>query len=131
MRSRAPRFVFVHSRLPRPDGAGVRRESYSMQTRSLFLAAVAGLSFASVWQPLVAETAWRDEPFVVTANRASQPVDRVPASVSVVTRADIERSGAADLLELLRLQAGVDLARNGGPGGQTSLFLRGTNSNHV
>ncbi len=102
-----------------------------MQTRSLFLAAVAGLSFASVWQPLVAETAWRDEPFVVTANRASQPLDRVPASVSVITRAEIERSGAADLLELLRLQAGVDLARNGGPGGQTSLFLRGTNSNHV
>src|SRR5699024_7752780 len=51
--------------------------------------------------------------------------------VSVITRDDIERIQAPDLLELLRLQAGIDVARSGGPGGQTSLFMRGSNSNHV
>ncbi|HZP67987.1 MAG TPA: TonB-dependent receptor, partial [Rudaea sp.] len=48
-----------------------------------------------------------------------------------ITRADIERSGAPDLIEILRLQAGVDVVRTGGAGEQTSVFLRGTNSNHV
>src|SRR6185369_11397724 len=40
-------------------------------------------------------------------------------------------SVAPDLLELLRLQPGVDVVRTGGAGQQTSVFLRGSNSNHV
>ncbi|MEM1081049.1 MAG: TonB-dependent receptor, partial [Pseudomonadota bacterium] len=68
---------------------------------------------------------------VITANRIEQAAVDVPARVSVITRADIERSQAPDLLELLRLEAGVDITRSGPPGSQTSVFLRGSNSNHV
>lgn len=68
---------------------------------------------------------------VVTATRAEQSAATSLATVSVIDRARIERSQAPDLHELLRLEAGVDVARTGGPGGQTSLFLRGSNSNHV
>lgn len=72
------------------------------------------------------------EPVIqVTATRMAQTVDASLADVTVITRADIEASGAADLFDVLRTQAGVDLARSGGPGEQTALFLRGTNSNHV
>ena len=71
------------------------------------------------------------EPMVVTATRAEQPADQSLASVSIIDREAIERSQAPDLLELLRLEAGLDVARAGGPGGQTSVFMRGTNSNHV
>ena len=53
------------------------------------------------------------------------------ASVSVISREEIRRSAAEDLLELLRLQAGVDIVRSGPAGSQTSLFLRGSNSDHV
>jgi len=95
------------------------------------LAVAAGLSLVSVFQPALAENPWRDGPIVVTANRTEQSAASVPARVSVIKRADIERSQAPDLVELLRLEAGIDIARNGGPGGQTSLFLRGANSNHV
>ena len=95
------------------------------------LAGLAGISLFSAFQPVVAETAWQDEPIVVTANRTEQSAADVPARVSVITRADIERSQAPDLVELLRLEAGIDIARNGGPGGQTSVFMRGANSNHV
>ena len=38
---------------------------------------------------------------------------------------------APDLIDLLRLQAGIDVARSGGAGEQTSVFMRGTNANHV
>ncbi len=51
--------------------------------------------------------------------------------VSVITRADIDASHAPDLLEVLRMQPGVDVVRTGGAGAQTNVFLRGGNSNHV
>ena len=51
--------------------------------------------------------------------------------VTVITREDIELSLATDLSELLRFEAGIDIGRNGGPGQATSIFLRGTESNHT
>lgn len=93
---------------------------------SLFLLGQAMLAPA-----VEAETPWRDDPIVVTASRTERLAIATPARVSVITRADIERAQAPDLVELLRLEAGIDLARNGGPGGQTSVFMRGANSNHV
>ena len=68
---------------------------------------------------------------VVTPSRMTEPLGDALASVSVITREDIELAVVQDLFELLRLQPGVDIVRTGGPGGQTSVFLRGSNSNHV
>lgn len=67
----------------------------------------------------------------VTASRIQQPVRDAFASVTVLTREDIARAQAPDLIELLARQAGVDVARNGGPGQASTLFLRGGNSNHA
>lgn len=67
----------------------------------------------------------------VTASRVEQPLTQTLASVSVITRADIERIGTIDILDLLRRQVGIDLARTGGSGSSTSMFVRGTNSNQV
>lgn len=67
----------------------------------------------------------------VTASRVAETVDSTLADVSVITRQDIDASLARDAFDLLRLEAGVDLYRTGGAGQQTSLFLRGTNSNQV
>jgi len=68
---------------------------------------------------------------VVTPSRTAEPVGQAIAAVSVIRREDIELSAAEDLFDLLRLQPGVDIVRSGGPGTQTSIFLRGSNSNHV
>jgi vitamin B12 transporter len=68
---------------------------------------------------------------VVTPSRMVESLSDSLASVSVISREDIEFSVAEDLFELLRLQPGVDIVRSGGPGAQTSVFLRGSNSNHV
>jgi vitamin B12 transporter len=67
----------------------------------------------------------------VTASRVAETVDASLTDVSVITRADIAASNAPDLLEVLRMQAGVDVVRTGGTGTQTNVFLRGGNSNHV
>ena len=66
----------------------------------------------------------------VTATRIERPLDEALASVTVITRADIEASQAPDLLDLLGRQVGVDIARTGGPGSGSAVFLRGGNSNH-
>jgi len=68
---------------------------------------------------------------IVTANRSAESADQTLASVSVISRKDIEQSQARDMLELLRSQAGIDVARTGGPGNNTSVFMRGTNSDHT
>ncbi len=68
---------------------------------------------------------------VVTATRTEIPLDDAIVPVTVITREDIELSLATDLAELLRFEAGVDIGRNGGPGQTTSVFLRGTESNHT
>lgn len=68
---------------------------------------------------------------VVTANRVARTADETLASVSVLTRKDIERRQASSVPELLRSLPGVQFANNGGPGKATSLFLRGTNDGHT
>ena len=68
---------------------------------------------------------------VVTATRTPITADDALTAVTVIDRARIEVSQAASVDELLRLEAGLHFARNGGHGKQTSLYLRGTNSSHV
>jgi len=67
----------------------------------------------------------------VTAVRHSQTVDDSLSSVTIITRNDIEKSPAVDVIGLLAQQAGVDVSRTGGPGQSSTVFLRGANSNQT
>jgi vitamin B12 transporter len=68
---------------------------------------------------------------VITATRSPTDVTQVAVPVIVLTRADIERSLAGDVAGLLAAQPGVEIARNGGPGQASAIFVRGTSSNHT
>jgi len=93
-------------------------------------AAVAAASvFAST--PLLAADGLAVSPVVVTATRTAHTADESLASVSVVTRADIERMQPESLPALLGRLQGVEFTRNGPRGTATNVFLRGTNSDHV
>lgn len=65
----------------------------------------------------------------VTANR--MPSDNVLAPTTVITRADIERLQINDLPSLLSRFPGIDMTMSGGLGKSSSIFMRGTNSDHV
>ena len=67
-------------------------------------------------------------PVVVSASRMEQPLSDVLSSVSVITRADIDKSQAVTLADLLQGEAGFEFGRNGGLGATTSFFLRGQDS---
>ncbi|MBB2485057.1 TonB-dependent receptor [Mitsuaria sp. WAJ17] len=67
----------------------------------------------------------------VTATRSKLELSQALADVTVLTRADIERQGFGNLVDLLGRQSCVELVRNGNPGTNTSLFLRGANTQHT
>ncbi|ROR32049.1 TonB-dependent receptor domain-containing protein [Inmirania thermothiophila] len=77
---------------------------------------------------VAAETA---APLIVTATRTAETADETLASVTVITREAIERSQVRSVQELLAGLPGIGIANNGGDGKATSLFLRGTESDHV
>ncbi len=68
---------------------------------------------------------------VVTATRTAVTVDASLAAVEVIDRAAIDRSQAHSLPQLLRGRAGINLVNQGGLGKVTTLFLRGTESDHT
>ena len=95
-----------------------------------FLAVTAAL-LLSVPSALPATEISPGDTLIVTATRTEVPLSDATVPVTVISRDDIELSLATDLAELLRFEAGIDIGRNGGPGQATSLFLRGTESNHT
>jgi vitamin B12 transporter len=65
---------------------------------------------------------------VVTASELPETVESTPASVTVITKEDIDKRAARDVADLLREVPGLFLARSGSPGQATSLFTRGAAS---
>ena len=92
---------------------------------------VAGLAGFSTVTAVQAADVSPVDAVIVTATRTEIPLHDATVPVTVISREDIELSLATDLAELLRFQAGIDLGRNGGPAQATSIFLRGTESNHT
>jgi vitamin B12 transporter len=99
-----------------------------MFVRAFLLAAASAASL-----PVAAEDPEPVEldPVVVTATRTAARESETLAAITVISRDDIERAQAADVAELLRFVAGVEIARAGGPGQQAAAFIRGGNSQHT
>ena len=68
---------------------------------------------------------------VVSPNRNATPASQSGSSITVITQEQIRQGGQVSVAEVLRARLGVDVVRQGGPGGQTSVFLRGGNSGHT
>ena len=68
---------------------------------------------------------------VVTATRIPTLIEQVPAGVTVIDRETIEARGHTMLSDVLATVPGLHMVGSGGNGGNASLFVRGTNSNHV
>ncbi|HGH6027590.1 TPA: TonB-dependent receptor [Vibrio mimicus] len=92
------------------------------------------ITLASLLTPisyLHASEAQPQETVVVTANRFEQAESSVLASISVVTKADIEKLNVTSALDILKTLPGVEVNSQGGKGQISSIFLRGTSSKHT
>jgi vitamin B12 transporter len=71
------------------------------------------------------------ESVVVTATRIATPADQVATAMTVINATDIDQRQERSLPDVLEDTPGLNLVQTGGEGGQTSIFMRGTDSNHV
>jgi vitamin B12 transporter len=98
----------------------------SVRLAALPLALAAAFPFASASaQPAVPASLPET---VVTATRVAQPLSDLVADVTVIDADAIARSGAVGVADVLARQPGIEIARNGGPGQNTSVFVRGADS---
>lgn len=103
-----------------------------MSSHRYFLAIALGLPVAAVAQTASgADDATDLDQVIVTATRTAVTVDAALAAVEVIDREQIQRSQARSLPDLLRGRAGISLSNQGGAGKLTTLFLRGSESDHV
>ncbi len=68
---------------------------------------------------------------VITKTPNTSKVSEKTTKKIVIKRSDIEKSGAVDVVDVLKYMDSIDVKQNGQRGQLTSLFTRGTNSNHT
>lgn len=102
--------------------------------RQIALPVLAGLTattaVAQTSTPTNTETN-RVAPVVITATRTPESAAETASSVSVITREQIESRQVSNLIDALRGMPGMAVVTSGTPGQQTSVFTRGTESNHT
>ncbi len=89
------------------------------------LACTAGFSASSIANTTPVET------ITVTGSRTALSIDKLAASVTVLTEQDIQASGASQITDLLRGLPGISISQSGSPGSLTELRLRGSETNHL
>lgn len=98
--------------------------------RLTLITAACGLAFVT---PVLAETAtdYLLDDIVVTATRFEQPLFNTLQHTTLITTSEIQASQASDVPTLLRQYASIEITQDGGIGKRSSVFLRGTESDHT
>ncbi len=96
--------------------------------KKTIFAGLLGLAFSNL--TLAAEDIQLKD-VIVVASRVAQSPENVIGDVTIIGREEIERAGQSTFIELLQSQPGIEISSKGGAGQQSSVFLRGTNSNQV
>ena len=91
--------------------------------RPSFIAACTALSTPALAQ---LQDAPQSNEIVVTPLRSPQAVAKSGSSITVITREEIENKAAKSIVDVLRPVEGLFVSERGGPGGNTSITLRGS-----
>lgn len=103
--------------------------AHPLSSRSRSAIATAALAAIAGW-PVSSPAEQTVQTVVVTASRHRMLAVDAPASVSVVTRSDIEARGADNVLEAVRLESGLSL-QGRAVGGRQVLGQRGLDARHT
>ena len=92
----------------------------------------AALALALFAQPASAQDNTQVLPtIVVSPTTVPTPVNQIANSITVISGQDLERDQRRTVTDALNAVPGLQVVQNGSSGAQTSVFIRGTNSNHV
>ncbi len=91
------------------------------------------LKYAAAALVLLPATAFAadDDTIVVTANGIAQPRDEVGQAITVIDLKTLETQQTSVITDILRTVPSVNIARNGGVGAQSSVFIRGGDSSQT
>ena len=101
-----------------------------MQDTILRLCASTAL-ISALSMPAIAQEIINLEEITFSANLSPTEIARSGASVSVVTREDLEADGTIQVVDYLSQLPGVSVTQNGGIGGAASLRIRGAGAEYV
>lgn len=90
-------------------------------------------AFAETEDEKVAQVKSRnlDDSILVTANRSQQDKFLTLSANTIITADEIKTMQVGNISELLDTVAGISVVSQGGAGQASSIFMRGTNSNHT
>ncbi len=94
---------------------------------SIFLIALASQSVERAW----AQSNAAAPDIIVEGTKTGTPILQMTNAFTVIDEAEIKSLQVHTVLDVLRHVEALDVVQSGGPGGITSLFLRGGESNHV
>jgi vitamin B12 transporter len=100
----------------------------------LLIAGLLGGAVSAAAQPTpepTEEDSRFEESLIVTASLGDESADRITASVEIIDREEIASRQATTVVELLRTVPGLTVMRSGSAGKVSSLFSRGTESDHT
>src|SRR4051794_17346629 len=122
------------SGLVSPDASAIARaqtkERCVMRTKLQMLGALAPLVLFA--QASAAQDNQVTLPtIVVSPTTVPTPLDQIASSITVIAGQELERDHIKTVPDALRTVPGLNVVQTGAVGGQTSVFMRGTNSNHV
>ncbi len=86
---------------------------------------------STVVEETVLEETVLEETIVVTATLEKEKRTSLPTSVDVIGAAEIEARQSTSVADLIDTLPGMTIVRSGSPGAVTSLFTRGTESDHT
>ena len=94
---------------------------------------LAGLALGLIFSGVYAGAARASEipHIIISATGIPTPADRIANTVTLITAEDIQRGQYRSLPDALATVPGLNVVQTGGAGGLTSIFTRGTNSNHT
>ncbi len=95
-----------------------------------FMLVLSFLTFVCFVQNSFAKEAERLQEVIITATKIPTPSEQFGASVEIITRDDIEKSRAVEVIDLLRKVPGLIVSQSGSKGGTSSLFVRGGESDY-
>jgi len=104
-----------------------------MKKTTLYLALSAFLPTAAPISAIAADSnSSENEPFeIVITAKGQQSLADVAATSHIISTEDIEQSQATDIIQLLEQNSGINIARNGGRGANSSTFIRGASSGQI
>lgn len=107
-----------------------KKKLYASRMAVLSAAVLAGMSMpVGAAETTAADTVVQTKDVIVTATKTEAEVQAVPQAVEVITKEDIQRTGANDVLTALSLANNLNLSRAGMTGNAVS--LRGMSTNHT